>query len=224
MTNSLITAQTDAVLRRLHAAADDQESGRVTVPLPPPPDGLTSWHDAPAAAHADAYADLYIPISADAGRLLYALARAIRPQTVVEFGTSFGISTIYLAAAVADNGTGHVYTTELSAKKVAAAQANLQDAGVEKPVTILEGDALRTLTDVAGPVGLVLLDGWKDLCLPVLRLLEPKLAPGALIAADDITHAGMAPYLDFIRDPASGYVSVAFPVEDGMEISSWTGH
>ena len=224
MTNSLITAQTDAVLRRLPAAADDQESGRVTVPLPPPPDGLTSWHDAPAAAHADAYADLYIPISADAGRLLYALARAIRPQTVVEFGTSFGISTIYLAAAVADNGTGHVYTTELSAKKVAAAQANLQDAGVEKPVTILEGDALRTLTDVAGPVGLVLLDGWKDLCLPVLRLLEPKLAPGALIAADDITHAGMAPYLDFIRDPASGYVSVAFPVEDGMEISSWTGH
>ena len=223
MAHSLMTTQTDAVLSRLHAAADDQESGRVPVPLPPPPDGLTSWHDAPAAAHADAFQDIYIPISADAGRLLYALARAIRPQTVVEFGTSFGISTIYLAAAVADNGTGRVYTTELSAKKVAAAQANLEDAGVAKPVTILEGDALQTLTDVAGPVGLVLLDGWKDLCLPVLRLLEPKLAPGALIAADDITHAGMAPYLDFIRNPASGYVSVAFPVEDGMEISSWTG-
>ena len=76
---------------------------------------------------------------------------------------------------------------------------------------------------MAGPVGLVLLDGWKELCLPVLRLLEPKLEPGALVAADDISHVGMAPYLDFIRDPASGYVSVAFPVDDGMEISSWTG-
>jgi citrate lyase subunit beta / citryl-CoA lyase len=71
--------------------------------------------------------------------------------------------------------------------------------------------------------GLVLLDGWKDLCLPVLRLLEPKLAPGALIAADDITFADMAGCLDYIRDPANGYVTVAFPVEDGMEISSWTG-
>jgi len=142
---------------------------------------------------------------------------------VIEFGTSFGISTIYLAAAVADSGTGHVFTTELSGKKVAAARANLAEAGVAEHVTILEGDALETLADLASPIGLVLLDGWKDLCLPVLRLLEPKLAPGALVAADDITHAGMAPYLSFIRDPASGYVSVAFPVEDGMEISSWTG-
>ncbi|HTX80980.1 MAG TPA: class I SAM-dependent methyltransferase [Streptosporangiaceae bacterium] len=223
MTNSLMTAQADAVLRRLHAAADDQESGRVIVPVPPPPPGLESWHEAPAAQRADALQDIYIPISAEAGRLLYALVRAIRPQTVVEFGTSFGISTIYLATAVADNRTGHVYTTELSSKKVAAAQANLEEAGVAEPVTVLEGDALHTLADVAGPVGLVLLDGWKDLCLPVLRLLEPKLAPGALVAADDITHAGMAAYLDFIRSPASGYVSVAFPVEDGMEISSWTG-
>jgi predicted O-methyltransferase YrrM len=61
------------------------------------------------------------------------------------------------------------------------------------------------------------------LCLPVLRLLEPALAAGALVAADDITHQGMAGYLDFVRDPANGYVSVAFPVEDGVEISSWTG-
>jgi len=223
MTNSLMTERADAVLRRLHEAADDQESGRVAVPLPPPPEGLGSWNEAPAAAHADAFQDIYIPISRDAGKLLYALARAIRPQTVVEFGTSFGISTIYLAAAVADNGTGHVYTTELSSKKVAKAQANLEEAGVAEPVTILAGDALQTLADVAGPIGLVLLDGWKDLCLPVLRLLERKLEPGALVAADDITHAGMAPYLDFIRNQASGYVSVAFPVEDGMEISSWTG-
>jgi predicted O-methyltransferase YrrM len=221
MPNSLTTPQAEAVLGRLFAATAAQESGDFR--LPPPPPGLSSWHEASAADRAEAYQDVYIPISADAGRLLYALARAIRPQTVVEFGTSFGISTIYLAAAVTDNGTGQVITTELSSKKAAAARANLEEAGVAGPVTVLEGDALQTLAGVTGPVGLVLLDGWKDLCLPVLRLLEPVLASGALVAADDITHAGMAGYLDFIRDPANGYVSVPFPVEDGVEISSWTG-
>ena len=221
MPNSLITPHAESVVSRLFAAAEAQESG--TLWLPPVPAGLNSWHEAPAADRAEAFQDAYIPISVDAGRLLYALVRAIRPQTVVEFGTSFGISTIYLAAAVTDNGTGRVITTELSGKKAAAARANLAEAGVAGPVTVLEGDALQTLADVSGPVGLVLLDGWKDLCLPVLRLLEPALAAGALVAADDITHQGMAGYLDFVRDPANGYVSVTFPVEDGVEISSWTG-
>jgi predicted O-methyltransferase YrrM len=221
MPNSLTAPAAQTVLSRLFAAADAQESG--DLPLPPPPAGLRSWHDAPAADRAEAFAEIYIPISPEAGKLLYALARAIRPQTVVEFGTSFGISTIFLAAAVADNGAGHVFTTELSSKKAAAARANLAEAGVADRVTVLEGDALQTLASVGGPIGLVLLDGWKNLCLPVLRLLEPALAPGALIAADDITHAGMAGYLEFIRNQANGYVSVAFPVEDGMEISSWTG-
>jgi predicted O-methyltransferase YrrM len=142
---------------------------------------------------------------------------------VVEFGTSFGISTIYLAAAVTDNGTGHVVTTELSGKKAGAAQANLRQAGVSDAVTILTGDARQTLAGLSGPVRLVLLDGWKDLCLPVLRLLEPALAPGALVAADDNTLASMSSYLAYVRNPANGYTTVSFPVEDGMEISSWTG-
>ena len=221
MANSLNSPSAEAVLSRLHAAAREQESGELS--LPPPPAGLSSWNDAPAAERAEVFQDVYIPISADAGRLLYALARAIRPQTVVEFGTSFGISTIYLAAAVADNGTGRVITTELSSKKAAAARANLAEAGVAGPVSVLEGDALQTLRSVDSPVGLVLLDGWKDLCLPVLRLLEPVLMPGALVAADDMTHAGMADYLEFVRNPVNGYVSVSFPVEDGVEISSWAG-
>jgi predicted O-methyltransferase YrrM len=216
MTNTLATPRVESVLGRLFAAAAEDAP-------PPAPLPHSSRADASALQRAEAYQDVYIPISADAGKLLYALARAIRPATVVEFGTSFGISTIYLAAAVADNGSGRVVTTELSARKVAAARSNLHEAGVGAPVTILAGDALETLADVPGPVELVLLDGWKDLCLPVLRLLEPRLAPGALVAADDITHAGMAGYLRYVRDPGNGYVTVPFPVEDGMEISSWTG-
>ncbi len=218
MATTLAAPQLDAVLSRLFAAA-----ARDSEDAPPPPPGEASWATASARERAEAFQDYYLPISAPAGQLLYALARAIRPETVVEFGTSFGISTIYLAAAITDNGTGHVVTTELSTRKAEAARSNLQQAGVGDAVTILVGDARQTLASVPGPVGLVLLDGWKDLCLPVLQVLEPGLAPGALVAADDITHAGMTDYLDYVRDPASGYVTVAFPVEDGMEISSWTG-
>jgi predicted O-methyltransferase YrrM len=217
MTNSLNSPKVRAVLDRLFADAahdDERETGLVA----------GSWSTASASELADACQGIYMPISEPGGRLLYALTRAARPATVVEFGTSYGISAAYLAAAVADNGTGHVLSTELSPVKIAAAQANLEDAGLADAVTILPGDALETLSAVQGTVGLVFLDGWKDLCLPVLRLLEPRLAPGAPVVADDVdSHASMADYLAYVRDPANGYVTLAFPVEDGMEVSCWTG-
>src|ERR1700744_837723 len=219
MTNTLTTPRTAGVLARLFAAAQAQEAAheRDDSPPPVPPESLT------AQELADARQDAYMPVSADGGRLLYALTRAIRPQTVVEFGTSFGISTIFLAAAVIDNGTGQVVSTELSAVKVDRARQNLSEAGVDGPVTVLPGAARDTLGRLPGPIGLVLLDGWKDLYRPVLALLEPKLSPGALVIADDTSFASVADYLSYIRDPAHGYVSVSFPVEDGMEISSGTG-
>jgi predicted O-methyltransferase YrrM len=194
---------------------------------------LPSQHPLTAAQRAEALQDIYMPVSAEGGKLLYALVRACRPELVVEFGTSFGISTIHLAAAVADNGTGHVITTELSSRKVKAARENLEQAGLAGVVTLLEGDALATLSGVAGadgngqdtpsPVGLVLLDGWKDLYLPVLALLASRLTPGAVVVADDSSFPQVADYLAHVRDPGNGFVSVEFPVGDGMEISSWAG-
>jgi len=217
MPNTLCTPPVRTVLGRLFAAAalDDDAEPRLSPGR--------SFATATAQERADALDTVYMPISARGGDLLYALVRASRPETVVEFGTSFGISTLYLAAAVADNGTGRVLGTELSAAKITAAQANLAEAGLASLVTLLAGDARQTLAAIPGPIGLVLLDGWKDLCLPILRLLEPRLAPGALVVADDITLPSMAGYLGYVRDPASGYVSVSFPVEDGMEISCRAG-
>lgn len=209
MTITLREPRVRSVLDRLFAAASADS-------FDPPWDDPQSVD---AQERADVMADVYLPISARGGELLYGLVRSSRPETVVEFGTSFGISTLYLGAAVSDNGVGHVYGTEMSAAKVAAARRNLDEAGLGGVVTVLAGDARRTLADVPGPIGFVLLDGWKELCLPVLRDLEPRLAPGALVVADDIELASMAGYLDYVRDPANGYVSVAFPVEDGMEIS-----
>jgi predicted O-methyltransferase YrrM len=199
-----------AVLARLEAAAEGDDD------LTFPAERLAN---ADAQERADLMAEAYLPISPQAGHLMYALARSARPATIVEFGSSYGISTLHLAAAVKDNGVGHVFTTELSEVKIAAARANLAEAGLADTTTVLPGDARETLDDIPGPIGLVLLDGWKELNVPVLRLLEPRLAPGAIVLGDDTDLPSMKPYLDYVRDPANGYVSVNFPAGDGMEIS-----
>lgn len=216
MKNTLRRHQVKTVLDRLFtAAAQDDETPRWRKP------GL-SWESASAQDRAEASESTYMPISPQGGDLLYILVRAKVPDTLVEFGTSYGISAIYLAAAIADNGTGRLISTELSTAKVVAARANLAEASLADHVTIVLGDARTTLNNVAGPIDFVLLDGWKDLYLPVLRSLEPRLSLGALIVADDINLPASSGYLEYVRHPANGYVSVSFPVDDGMEISCRT--
>lgn len=219
MTNTLNDPRVATALDRMHASAESDPAARQRARALAPTDL------APMTAQqlADAAAEVYMPVSATSGRLLYSLVRAARPATVVEFGTSFGISTLYLAAAIRDNGAGQVITTELSAAKARAAQATFAATGLDDVITLLPGDARETLADLGASPGLVLLDGWKDLCLPVLRLLEPTLAPGALVLADDIDLEELQPYLDYVRSPGSGYVTVTFPDgQEGMEISCRT--
>jgi predicted O-methyltransferase YrrM len=178
-----------------------------------------------AQERAEAMSEFYIPVTPEAGRLLYSLVRATRPATIVEFGMSFGISAVHLASGVRDNGSGRVVTTELSESKIAAAKKTFAETGLEDVITILEGDALSTLADLDGPVDFVLLDGWKDLYLPVIELLEPRLSAGVLIVADNTNAADTQPYLDRVRNPDNGYVSFNFLVRDSdsMEISCRTG-
>ena len=178
-----------------------------------------------AQERADAMSDFYIPVTPEAGRLLYSLVRATRPATIVEFGMSFGISALHLASAVRDNGSGRVVTTELSEAKIAAAKQTFADTGLDDVITILEGDALSTLANLDGPVDFVLLDGWKELYLPVIKLLEGRLSPGTLVVADNAESAELQPYLDHVRSTANGYVSANFAVResDSMEISGYTG-
>ena len=173
----------------------------------------------------EAMSGFYIPVTPEAGRLLYSLVRATRPATVVEFGMSFGISALHLAAAVRDNGAGRVVTTELSETKIAAAKKTFAETGLDDLITILEGDALTTLESLDGAIDFLLLDGWKDLYLPVIELLEPRLSTGALVIADNASSADMAPYLDRVRNQDNGYVSFNFLVResDSMEISCRTG-
>jgi predicted O-methyltransferase YrrM len=178
-----------------------------------------------AQERADAMSAFYIPVTPEAGRLLYSLVRATRPATIVEFGMSFGISALHLASAVRDNGSGRVVTTELSTDKIAAAKQTFADTGLDDLITILEGDALSTLASLDEPVGFVLLDGWKELYLPVIKLLEPRLSTGALVVADNTEMADARPYLDYVRNAENGYVSVNFAARetDSMEISCHVG-
>ncbi len=169
----------------------------------------------------DLLGEAFMPVDRPSGRFLYNLIRAQGSRTVVEFGMSFGISTIHLAAAVRDNGAGRVVTTELDAGKVRRASAHLDQAGLLDVVEVRHGDALETLRDLEPPVDLVFLDGWKLLYLPVLRLLEPKLRPGAAVVADDLAlfPDQLQGYLEYVRDPSHGYSSVEVPIGDHFELS-----
>jgi predicted O-methyltransferase YrrM len=170
---------------------------------------------------ADLFKEALLPIPPEMGTFIYILARTQRSRNIVEFGTSFGISTIHLASAVRDNGGGRVITTELTPDKARRARQNLEEAGLADLVDIRQGDALLTLRDLEDPVDLLLLDGWKNLYLPVLQRVEPRLRPGAVVIADDLDVFPEAhkPYLEYIRNPDNGYVSVEVPLGDRIEVS-----
>lgn len=153
--------------------------------------------------------DLWLSVSRETGRLLYLLARSMRAHDIVEFGTSFGISTLYLAAALRENGGGRVISTEFEPSKVARARQHLRDAGLDDLVEIREGDALKTLsTGLPDAVDLVLLDGAKALYGDVLDMLLGRLRPGALIVADNADHS--PDYLARVRAADGGFLSLPF--------------
>jgi predicted O-methyltransferase YrrM len=160
--------------------------------------------------------ELYLAVSPETARLLYMLARATRARAIVEFGTSFGVSTIHLAAALRDNGGGRLIGSELEATKAARARQNLDAAGLADLVDIREGDALETLArDLPDVIDVVLLDGHKALYPRILDLVAPRLRPGACLVADN---ADASPdYIARVRSPNGGYVSV--PFADDVELS-----
>ncbi|MDO9345119.1 MAG: class I SAM-dependent methyltransferase [Pseudomonas sp.] len=160
--------------------------------------------------------DLWLPVSQDTGKLLYMLARSSKARAIVEFGTSFGLSTLHLAAALRDNGGGVLIGSEFEASKVALAREHFSQGGVSDLIHIREGDALVTLaSDLPDSVDLLLLDGAKTLYGDVLNLVESHLRTGALVVADNTDYC--PEYLAYVRAPENGYLSV--PFADDIELS-----
>ncbi len=168
--------------------------------------------------------DVYLSIEPAMGEFLYLSARAIGAKTIVEFGSSFGISTIYLAAAAKDLG-GIVIGSELEATKAEKARANLEEAGLAEYAEIRVGDAMETLKDIESPVDLLFLDGWKDLYVPVAQMMQPKLRAGSLMLADNM-HTfpdELNSYLEYVSRPEGHFQTVILPFESGLGYSLYLG-
>jgi predicted O-methyltransferase YrrM len=170
---------------------------------------------------ADLYAGAPLAIKREVGELIYAFALARRPTLAVEFGASLGLSTIYLAAALRDLAAGRLITTELDPDKARVAHRNLELAGLAELVELRVGDALETLRDLAHPVELLFLDGWNELYLDVLALLQPRLARGALVLADlSPDDPNLDRYAEYVTAPEHGYATVTVPLDAGLVVSS----
>jgi predicted O-methyltransferase YrrM len=207
-----------AVLGRLRAQADAQDGpAKVRVAARERELG----HKIYGRGRVDASGGAPLAISAEVATLLYVLAVARRPRTIVEFGASLGYSTIHLAAALRDADGGRLITTELSIAKAGTAAVNIADAGLGDLIDLRVGDALDTLADLDPDVDFLFLDGSNDLYRGVHELVAPCLAPGALVVADLSTgDPQLERYRARMLEPGSGYVTVEVPLDDGVLIST----
>ncbi|MEM6967646.1 MAG: class I SAM-dependent methyltransferase [Bacteroidota bacterium] len=167
--------------------------------------------------------DAYIAINRDQGEYIYNLLLQKKAKHIVEFGTSFGISTLYLGAAAKETG-GKVITTELLPEKCQVAQQNFVEAGLDNWIEIREGDALKTLQNVAPAIDFVLMDGWNDLYLPLIKILEPKFRKGTLIYTDNASFPSAQPFLNYIKSDPSKYHTMRIEEsKGGSELSEFIG-
>ena len=203
----------EAVLSRLHAIADVQEEEAELAARPA--NANRNWGP-------NFMKDKMIPIHREQGAFLYLLARSIRAKTIVEFGTSHGLSTIYLAAAIRDNGTeGQIIGTEFVAEKMVQAQRNLEETGLARFARIREGDARQTLRDLPEGIDMCLMDGFPPYSLEVFRLIAPRLRKGAIVVIDgtETLREPQADLLDYLGDPQNGFRYTELPIGDGTGLA-----
>jgi predicted O-methyltransferase YrrM len=199
-------ARINAVTERLHAQRRRPLSGG--------PQDNPNWSHDPFD-----YAEYGFSIVPEQGDLIYLLCRGMHATRAVEFATSVGMSTLYFAAAMRDNGGGTVIGSELVPAKVAAAKRNLADAGLSEYADIREGDARRTLRDLGAPVDFILIDGWPlnegpSLARQVIEIVAPQLCIGGYLMNDNAE----PDFLEYVRDPANGLLSITLPLKGGTEL------
>ena len=170
--------------------------------------------------------DKLVALDRNKAEFCYQVCRALRAKRVVEAGTSFGVSTVFLAAAVRDNagvdgGKGIVIATEYESQKAEAARANFAEAGLSQFIELREGDLRETLVDVAGPIDFMLIDIWTPMARPALELVAPRLREGAVVIADNTEQfrEQYNGYFEFVNDPVNKLRTMTLPFEGGLEFT-----
>jgi predicted O-methyltransferase YrrM len=168
--------------------------------------------------------EMLLPVGRATGTLMSLLVKEARARRILEVGSSYGYSTTWLAEA-ARAVDGKVISLELRAAKTEYARKQLARAGLDGYVDFRIGDALASLAALPGPFDFVLIDLWKDLYVPVFERLYPKLAPGALIVADNMLEPESArvharAYRERVRTAAE-MSSVLLTVGNGIELSRY---
>jgi predicted O-methyltransferase YrrM len=182
--------------------------------------GDLSWDGLDADANRF-MADKMVALEPVKAEFCHLMCRALQATRVVEIGTSFGVSTLYLADAVRANGGGVVIGAEYEPAKAAAARATFEAAGVADLIDLREGDLRETLKVIEGPVDFVLMDIWTEMARPALELVAPHLRPGAMIVADNTTSFRHAyrHFFDFVNDPANRLRTMTLPFAGGLEVT-----
>jgi predicted O-methyltransferase YrrM len=168
--------------------------------------------------------EFLLPVGRAAGMLMNLIVKGAEARRILEVGSSYGYSTVWLAEA-ARAIDGKVISLELRAAKTEYARTQLARAELERFVEFRVGDALASLAQLAGPFDFVLLDLWKDLYVPVFEQLYPKLAAGAIIVADNMlqpegARAHARAYRERVR-AAPEMTSVLLAIGNGLEISRY---
>ncbi len=222
MASPLNDPKLEALLDRLHAQSDTQEDET---------NAYWARREQEVAIDQENFcdddmqrflSDKMVAIERDKAEFCYLLCRSLRATRVVEAGTSFGVSTLYLAAAVRDNQVenGVVIGTEYEPKKAEIARANFKEAGLSEFIELREGDLRQTLQDTGGPVDFVLIDIWQ-VALPALERVSPSLRPGAIVVCDNtaVDTAEYRDYFEFVHDPRNCFRTMTVPFEGGFEVT-----
>lgn len=170
--------------------------------------------------------EFMLSVGHDTGRLLNILAKGAGARRILELGSSYGYSTLWLAEAARKTG-GTVFSLEINSTKQEYARTTIAKAGLARHVEFLLGDALKTLASLDGPFDFVLLDLWKDLYISCFDLFYPKLQPGAIVVADNMLRPedylpDALKYRRHVRSH-SKIDSVLLPVGSGIELSRYGG-
>ena len=178
--------------------------------------------------------DKLIALDRSKAEFCYHVCRALQARRAVEAGTSFGVSTLFLAAAVRDNlrqeisdgpdgrrGPGVVIGTECEPAKAWMARSHFAESGLAEFIDLREGDLRETLADVQGPVDFMLVDIWTPMARPALALIAPHLREGAVVICDNTVQFREAygEYFDFVHDPRNGLRTMTLPFEGGLEFT-----